>query len=306
MCDLRPLAEEVPTAHEVQAQQLVVRVVGGGDTIDGVRRSYVRLPLNGLYSSSDLLAAERALLSLGVLEQRDEWLYPTEIGREMASMSPELFSGTLLMIWLQYASPLWLSVAAANGALVHELVPEGVLRSLRMLLGDEAQVSSMLLAAHSRIDTARLMELGGLGELAVVQACRRVLAENGAAHQCDKVVRVSVISDHFGYDVESPGLRGEWARMEVKTCAAVGTRADIYLSRNEARVGACDPQWYLVVCEAVEDTARIIGWCTFSKVASLLPRDGCSSGRWQTAKLSLDVNDLSSGLPIARWRAGGV
>ena len=75
----------------------------------------------------------------------------------------------------------------------------------------------------------------------------------------------------------------------------------IHISRGEAQTGRRLPDWSLVVC-AVENVdqrqARIIGWCEYHTLAGALPHD-TPAGRWEQARLELDVALLMPGLPSA-------
>jgi hypothetical protein len=117
------------------------------------------------------------------------------------------------------------------------------------------------------------------------------------------VRRVSLTSDQLGYDVTAPRIGGSARLLEIKTTTAalVGSTVAIHLSRGEARTGLRLPDGSLVVC-AVENVdqceARIIGWCEYDTIAGALPHD-TPAGRWEHARLELEVARLLPGLPSA-------
>jgi hypothetical protein len=146
-------------------------------------------------------------------------------------------------------------------------------------------------------DVERREEVGALGEEAVVAWCVDELKELGREDLAAQVQRVSLVSDHFGYDVSAPTLLDEGRMLEVKATTSTSTFR-FFLTRNEYEVGRRNAQrWALVACRVVGNQATVIGWCRVSELERYIPDD--ANGRWTEALVYLPRYALLAGAPSA-------
>lgn len=187
-------------------------------------------------------------------------------------------------ILLEFAGPAWLHASMATGRFCAELVPSAELNALRWL-GEDLEPLLDGASRHGEEDDEFRAWLGRVGESLVVATERHI----GAS-----VRQVSLISDHFGYDVES--VRGSRRRFEVKT-SVIGTADRLFLTRNEVTsaeryVG----EWFLVqvILKPEALTAAVvtrnhvhgIRQLAGSSVVGVLPRDS-EHCRWvETVELA--------------------
>lgn len=150
------------------------------------------------------------------------------------------------------------------------------------------------------------IEIGDRAEEHVVQACRNDLRSLGRPDLAEQVQRVSLISDHFGYDITAPTVAEPTRHFEVKG----STRTDraiyrFFISRNEYDVGRKQPStWFLIACDVptanptgLPATVAIVGHCTAATLDPYLPQD--ANGRWTEAAVALPRYLLTAGLPTA-------
>ncbi len=294
-----PPGRSIPTRHHLRAAIRVARVITSpGATITAVHQAYIETPTGGIFHHQELLAAERWLVALGLVAKEQGTLRPSERLVELLKLSEAEMCQALVAILIDQEPPLWLPAAARDGELRTELIPDQEAGALADLIPDLARREALLLALARRHDGDALAALGELGEDHVVAACREELTARGRDDLAEKVRRVSLISDQLGWDVDVPNLAGDMQHLEVKTARSRGPRYSVYLSRNETRVGLQDPDWALVICRAdANDQVTVVGWCHADALDALLPADRNERGRWESVRLGIDEELLTSGLP---------
>jgi hypothetical protein len=141
---------------------------------------------------------------------------------------------SIAALLLRLDPPPWLHSAVASGFFRPELVPFPDLKALEWL-GQDIEPLLAAVKDESAEDDAFRTWLGSVGESLVValERCR------GAS-----VRHVSLVSDRFGYDVES--LSSGRRRLEVKT-SVVGSEHRLFLTRNEVTAAARHfAEWFLI------------------------------------------------------------
>lgn len=137
-------------------------------------------------------------------------------------------------VLLKANRPPWLHASMATGQFCPDLVPSAELSSLEWL-GEDIEPLLAGVRRQDEKDDAFRTWLGMVGESLVIA----MEQQTGAS-----VRHVSLISDHFGYDVESE--RGGRHRYEVKT-SIVGTEHRVFLTRTEVGSAArYDGEWSLI------------------------------------------------------------
>lgn len=190
---------------------------------------------------------------------------------------------------LRLDPPEWIHGAVGEGQFHPEFVPSSAFTALEWLHDDIEAVLVAAKAGASEDDGFRQW-LGRVGESLVVAAERQV----GAS-----VRHVSLISDHFGYDIES--FRPSRLRLEVKT-SILGAEHRVFLTRNETNSAArCGNEWFLVQAvlapEVLTASALMPSHVAFirqlpsSCVLAVLPQDS-NHCRW-VETVELLTNDLS-------------
>lgn len=208
---------------------------------------------------------------------------------------------------LEVGGPAWVRGSMAGGRFCPELAPSAELDALGWL-GEDLEPLLAGVKRRDEGDDAFRTWLGMAGESLVVATERHL----GAS-----VRHVSLISDHFGYDVESN--RGGRRRVEVKT-SVVGTEHRLFLTRNEVTsAGRYGGEWFLVQVvlepealtaavltrEHVHDVRQLAG----SSVIEVLPRDS-EHCRWvETVELATPNLNWSPYFPDRgmpeQWQFGG-
>jgi hypothetical protein len=285
-----------PTPHELRAALHVARMLPDtGLSPAAARASYALVPTGGLYRREDFVAAERRLANCGLIVSSQGLLSPSPELIEAAHLPEAEAIETLLLAIMERDPPVWLS---APPDAIRDNIPDRDWATFENLIADPTRREALLLALSSKIDTAKSTMVGMAGEVSVVESCRHRLVELGRPDLAACVRRVSIVSDQLGYDVVTPTLAGPVWRLEIKTTQVLGFVIVVHLTRNEARVGLSDPRWALVVCwQHSNDSIQIIGWCSASQLAPLLPTDVCPEGAWTSARLVLLRDDLNDGLP---------
>lgn len=280
-------------------------VVGpGGEEADVAHASWRNLPLAGTVDFTELQAAERALVEIGLMWQRGNIL---QAAPELVACAADGRAGDdaielVLALVLEREAPLWLRTAVVDGAAVRpELLPDAVSSSLNVVIPDADRREAFLLARANRVEARERKLLGEEGEEAVVAACRAQLVEAGAPELAVAVRRVSLVSDELGFDVTAPCIDGSTRRIEVKATRSPGDTVRIFLTRNEITTGLADANWRLVVVRCNYDRSQtILGHTSARMLLHMLPTDRHSRGRWRTATLRLAVAELQPGLPAAQ------
>jgi hypothetical protein len=137
-------------------------------------------------------------------------------------------------ILLTAAPPPWLHASVGTNGFFPEYVPTTELDSLKWL-GDSLEPILSDAKDDEEADDAFRSWLGSLGESLILSTERQAGAD---ARQ------VSLISDHFGYDVDSQ--RDRRYRLEIKT-SVVGSERRFFITRNEVNTAKKNPnEWFLV------------------------------------------------------------
>lgn len=214
---------------------------------------------------------------------------------------------TIASLLLEVDGPAWLHASMATGRFCPELVPSADLNALAWL-GDYLEPLLVSVKHQDERDASFRAWLGRVGESLVVATERNM----GAS-----VRHVSLISDHFGYDVES--LRGGRHRFEVKT-SVIGAEHRLFLTRNEVTsAGRYAGEWFLVQVILKPEALTAVGLTRdhvhgirqldASSVIEVLPRDS-EQCRWvETVELATSnlswAPYLSDREIPAQWQFGG-
>lgn len=287
----------LPTPFSLRAALVALEMIGARPLTTAERTvAYQSYPAGGIYRQHDFEEAERWLVEAGVAELEGERLIARAAAMDLLALDTDCAQEALVTRLLLATHPGWLRLTD-GGELHEELIPVADTRELARTLPDPSRRQELLLQLARTIDLERLNEIGALGEVEVVDQCRRLLLEAGLHSSAGRVARVSLVSDQLGYDVVSPTRAGRVVRLEVKTTARSG--GSMFLSRNEAEVGLHDEDWALVLCCAkMNSTVEIIGWCRACDLAAVLPTDTHHDGRWTTACINVPAGLLHPGLPL--------
>lgn len=137
--------------------------------------------------------------------------------------------------------------------------------------------------------------LGERGELAVVQELKKLVPIDLQ----ERIIHVSKLSDHFGYDIESPSRfedEGQLA-IEVKTTSRPGDRFKFFLSRNEYRAGLENANWNLVFVQLSESNYEIVGHLPHHEIKSRIPDTRDKNWIWESVSAVMHKNEFYPGLP---------
>ncbi|WP_328708675.1 protein NO VEIN domain-containing protein [Microbispora hainanensis] len=174
-----------------------------------------------LASAIDLKTSARTLAASGLVSLTDPILLSPQLAG-IADLGATVTLPDVARVLLTAAPPPWLRLAVSAGSVLREYIPT---EDLKALLWLEPELDEILLDAHAQLkqlDQAEIRErIGDAAELVVLAALRQ------AGH---KPVRVSRISDLYGYDIEVRGSAID--RIEVKA-AGPTTRGSFHLTRNE-------------------------------------------------------------------------
>lgn len=201
----------------------------------------------------------------------------------------------IAVILLESDLPPWLHGACSAEGFQTELVPSVALNALEWMSED---IHPILVAAKRGVkeDDGFKVWLGGVGESLVVETEKH----NGAS-----VRHVSLISDFFGYDVET--VRPGRFRLEVKT-SVLGSEGRVFLTRNEVtsarKHGA---EWFLVqvvlkaesltVAAVTQEHVVQVRKLSSAAVLNVLPQDS-DHCRWvETVELSTSALPWESYFP---------
>ena len=206
-------------------------------------------------------------------------------------------------ILLSATPPPWLHASLRDNGFFPEYVPTTELASLGWLGNSLEPILSA--AKHDDADDAFRSWLGSLGESLILSTERHTGAE---ARQ------VSLISDHFGYDIDSQ--RPRRYRLEIKT-SVVGSDRRLFITRNEVNTAKKTPkEWFLVQVilkpEAVtaqnvtREHVHLVRQLDSGSLVMNVPLDSAHS-RWidsaevYTENLAWVPYDLAEHIP-AQWR----
>lgn len=268
-----------------------------GTTRTTAAASYRATSTGGLYRADDLQRGQALLLQARLLTEQNGRLTPSPPLREIRNAPIDVAAELILRELLLVERPLWLWAAVNGNRLLWEHVPGGEQQLIDHLLQAERR-EAFLLSVAQTVDTQELAELGAIGEEILVDACRVYLTGVGRADLATTVVRVSRVSDQLGYDVTSADTGGKRHRMEVKTVRDHLGSVSFFISSNEALQARRDPLWSLVIVAADRDEP-VIGWCAATTFLHLLPVDvEPNRASWASARVTVDVADLTPGLPL--------
>ncbi|MCT9931449.1 DUF3883 domain-containing protein [Planotetraspora sp. A-T 1434] len=174
-----------------------------------------------LASAIDLEASARSLAACGLVSLTDPVLLSPRLAG-IADLGATVTLQDVSRVLLAAAPPPWLRLAVSAGSVSREYIPA---EDLKALLWLEPELDRILLDTYVQLDQPDQAEIrkriGEAAELVVFAALR---------HMGHKPVRVSQISDAYGYDIEVRGTGID--RIEVKA-AGPTTRGTFHLTRNE-------------------------------------------------------------------------
>jgi hypothetical protein len=258
-----------------------------GSRVVDADESYWRRATGGMYAPPDLRLGQQLLLDLGLVEERHRVLYPRpELATLIEKADDESAAGLILWILEHHTTT--------------EEPGEAIRSHLEELVLDAARREEMLLALGRRFDDSYRRLLGEIGEEVVLEVARKELADLGYPQLAAQVRRISLDTDQTGYDVTAPRIIGSARLLEVKSGRFPETESlQVHLTRNEFETGTRYHDWALVVCRITDVDERrgeVVGWTPGDLLANLVPTDGVA-GRWESALITLDRDELLPGLP---------
>ena len=300
--DLRGVGiSRLPTRHQLDAALVAATALvdESGVSRAGAAGTYAHLPTGGIFTVADLLEGQQLLARAGLVQDNGVLLLPMPMLRRLYEMPREVARPALLSFLLETMQPLWVQTAVRDGEVVDALLPDDVQEELVAVFPDERARHAFLRNVATKVDQERNSRVGEIAEIHVTEECVRRLQEQGWPALAEDVARVSLVSDHWGFDVHAPRPDGAPLHLEVKGTTSAGFLAVVHLSRNEAERAGQDPDWRLVVCsvDLSESSADVLGWVRGEQLTSLLPKDQLGGARWTSAEIKLVVADLASGLP---------
>lgn len=139
-----------------------------------------------------------------------------------------------------------------------------------------------------KVDMAERARIGDAGETALV----KVLAGSTTC----QVDHVAARSDGYGYDISAVWSSAA-AHLEVKSTLR-RRRLSIYLSRHEYETMRRDPWWSLTVVRLTSKLALdAIATVPTRWIATQVPSDAGSFGRWESCRLDVPQEVLHPGVP---------
>ena len=206
----------------------------------GTRRSveewvgFARTMPTVMAAALDLASLSAALLDSGLATIKEGRIAMHPHLDALGDAATDEVLAQIAVILLRSTQPPWLPAAMVGGEFRPEFVPSVVLKALEWLGGDLESLLKEVRQVRGE-DDQFLAWLGSVGESLVVALER----QNGST-----VRQVSLISDHFGYDVE---VAGPFRKLiEVKT-TVLGRHHRFFLSRNEAnRAAEYSGEWMIV------------------------------------------------------------
>ena len=138
-------------------------------------------------------------------------------------------------------------------------------------------------------------EIGLLGELHVVSLLKNQVDPDLAY----RIEHVSLTNDTAGFDIRTPSVSGVWEEvcLEVKTSSRRERDSVFYLTRNEARVGATNENWFLVFVSLTSEGPRLLGHLAFADIEPYLPKNHPDGFIWTELSGRTPIGDLYVGLP---------
>jgi hypothetical protein len=167
-------------------------------------------------------------------------------------------------------------------------LPADAARAATVLGISDRIAYGLVTARWTKVDIELRQRIGLAGETALVALLE---ANLDAA-----VDHVAVYADGFGYDVAVVGQAGE-VHLEVKSTLRSG-RLTIYLSRNEFETMRRDKSWRLIAVRLNPDLKLIaVGTVPSGWIASEVPDDRRSYGRWESCRLDVPPHVVEPGIP---------
>lgn len=291
---------ELPSAHQLKAARWVARLFARAASMSTAEAhaAYGRAATDGLFDSRDLRIGEAVLMAAGFLVAQDDRLAVSDGLTDAVGVADDDMTLLILERLLLGQRPLWLSAALTPSGVQNGMIPDAAGIALGVALPDPKRREEFLLALGRRFDETERRRVGELAEACVVEVCRSELQALDRSDLAGRVRQVSVVSDQLGYDVVAPRRDSTERRLEVKGTRASGQILTVTITRNEARVGLRDPDWFLTVCRvAPDDGTVVVGWLDGVGLDPHLPSDA-ETGIWQEVLVYLDEQiDLRSGLP---------
>ncbi len=210
-------------------------------------------------------------------------------------------------VLLAYARPDWLPSSGDADLILRGLMPSTAQTALSWMGPDLAHVFQSLLTSEDRGFSSQA--LGRIGEEAILAA------EHAAGY---RVRHVSLISDSYGYDIESCS-GGQMRRIEAK-CTIEGRAGRFFLSRNEYEQSRRQgPEWILVQVILRSDIAfraptldansiRTINWVPGSVISDHVVADRANC-RWHESvefNIPQEIWSVYPHRPEVSWRIGNL
>lgn len=217
-----------------------------------------------------------------------DWLESTGLLNDPALrfLQPELLAEAVLQRATFSTKPPWLADADLN-IREPDQIPDDALTASDALGLTPARCLEVIRICHVQADQEERARIGIAGELAVM----KFLEQTGMG----AAIRVSALSDAYGYDVEWQYPAG-LAHLEVKATGRRG-RLTIHLSRHEFEVSSRDPHWALIIVHVGDqDQPTALVRLSTSWIHSNAPKDSTLFGRWESVILNPPRAALSLGL----------
>jgi hypothetical protein len=146
-----------------------------------------------------------------------------------------------------------------------------------------------------KLDQDLLNKIGLDGELAVISELRVHLTHQNF----ERVRHISLKDDYAGFDIQAPSIRRteDAVLLEVKTSVRPGDVFTFYISKNEARVGRQNRNWFLIGVESSPNGYRVLGNISYNTFSDFLPVNQSNDGEWESAKIVVSKSMFIQGLP---------
>ncbi|TKA00172.1 DUF3883 domain-containing protein [Actinacidiphila oryziradicis] len=178
------------------------------------------------------------------------------------------------------------------------LVPGEHLEAMQGLASEaDPQVAEAVSALSGKVSVSHRQQIGAAGEEGLVALLR------GATRA--QVCHVAAVTDSYGYDIQARLPEGETAHIEVKATTNPHSLI-VHLTRHEFETMRRDPYWVMAAV-LVGPGAVVSAVATVSRrwLASSVPQDRDSSGRWESVRLCVPREALSVGIAQLGLRADG-
>ena len=171
-----------------------------------------------------------------------------------------------------------------------EKVPAWVMNAYSEGFGDPESFKEQLLESpesKAKFDAQLLAQIGLNGELSFVDFLSTSLSPEYVINH------VSLVDDSLGYDVEVISPNGNKMFFEVKTSTRRKGKFRFFVSRNEFSVGlSLGNTWNLAFMSLIDGQANLLGKLEMARFENLFPADRSKSVVWQSAKCSVEFQEL--------------